>query len=126
MKFLLLAAAGGAIGAGGRYAVNVAALRLLGPGFPWGTVIVNITGSFAMGLLIAVLALRTGATNEIRTFLATGILGGFTTFSAFSLDAVHLYERGDTTTAIAYVVASVGLSIAGLTLGLGLGRAVWS
>ena len=126
MKLLILAAAGGAIGAAGRYAVNAGALRLFGPQFPWGTLLVNVAGSFAMGLLVALLALRTGTTTELRTFVAVGILGGFTTFSAFSLDAVALYERGEFFAAFGYVLASVVLSILGLVLGLGIGRVAWS
>ena len=83
MKLVLLVAAGGAIGAVGRYLVGVGAVRLLGFGFPWGTLIVNVLGSLLMGLLIEFIALRLSASNEVRTFLATGVLGSFTTFSAF-------------------------------------------
>jgi CrcB protein len=84
MNHLLIVAAGGGIGAGLRHLANLAALRLFGPGFPWGTVFVNIAGSLAMGLLAGWLARRTGGSSmEVRLFLATGILGGFTTFSAF-------------------------------------------
>ena len=124
MNHLLLASLGGAIGAGLRYLVGNAALRMFGPSFPWGTVIVNIVGSLAMGLLIGILAKRTGTPNEIRIFLATGILGGFTTFSAFSLDAINLWERGNSTAAAGYVIGSVVLSLMALFAGLMIMRSV--
>ena len=87
--------AGGAIGAGLRHLVNIGAIRLLGIGFPWGTLTVNIAGSFLMGLLIEALALRYSGSLELRAFLATGLLGGLTTFSAFSLDFAIQLQRGD-------------------------------
>jgi CrcB protein len=107
-----------------RHGVNVAAARLVGFGFPWGTLSVNILGSFAMGVLAGWLALKAGEewTQPVRVFVATGILGGFTTFSAFSLDAVLLWERGQIALAAAYIVASVVLSIGGLVGGLALVR----
>jgi CrcB protein len=124
MNHLLIVAAGGGIGAGLRHLANLAALRLFGPGFPWGTVFVNIAGSLAMGLLVGWLARRSGgSTIEIRLFLATGILGGFTTFSAFSLDFAMLWERGAIASAAGYVMGSVVLSIAGIFAGLWLMRA---
>jgi CrcB protein len=95
-------------------------LRLLGPGFPWGTLAVNVAGSLVMGVLAALLA----RSAEARLFLMTGALGGFTTFSAFSLDAVSLWERGDAGAAIAYAGASVAISLAALAAGLALGRAL--
>ena len=116
----LMAAAGGALGAGGRYLVNVAATRALGPGFPWQTVIVNVVGSFLMGVLVVVLAKRGGL--AAAPFLMTGVLGGFTTFSAFSLDAGTLWERGEVLAAAGYVAGSVVLSIGALVLALWLGR----
>lgn len=121
----LLVFLGGGIGAAGRHGVNVAAARLLGIGFPWGTLIVNILGSFAMGLIAAWFAFRldTGLSQHARLFLTTGILGGFTTFSAFSLDAALFWERGAIVVAAAYVLVSVVLSIAGLFAGLALVRA---
>jgi fluoride exporter len=116
-------------GAGGvlRYFTHQACLAWFGAGFPWGTLSVNVLGSAAMGLLAGWLALRAGASwsEETRLLLMTGVLGGFTTFSAFSLDAVQLWERGAVASATAYVVASVVLSLAALVAGLGLGRA-WS
>ena len=120
----LLVFLGGGIGAAGRHGVNLAAARVFGIGFPWGTLIVNVVGSFAMGLLAAWFAFRadTGLSQHARLFLTTGILGGFTTFSAFSLDAVLLWERGTAALAVAYVLASVVLSLAGLIAGLALIR----
>ncbi len=115
---ILWVALGGAIGSALRYLTSLAALRLLGPGFPWGTAAVNVAGSFVMGVLAVILADKA----RLSPFLMTGILGGFTTFSAFSLDAVRLVENGQTTSAAYYVFASVALSIAALMTGLGLAR----
>lgn len=124
MTHLLYVALGGAIGASLRHLSGVAALRWLGPGFPYGTMFVNVAGSFAMGVVIALLARKGVATSpEWRLFLVTGILGGFTTFSAFSLDTVVLWERGESGAAIGYVLASVTLSILALVAGLMLVRA---
>ena len=86
-------------------------MRLIGPGFPWATLFVNVAGSFLMGVIVVVLA-REGGTRAAGPFLMTGLLGGFTTFSAFSLDAVTLYERGQVALAGAYVMGSVILSLA--------------
>ena len=126
MYHLGLVALGGAIGAAARHLANVAALRLLGPGFPYGTFAVNIVGGLLMGLLAGWLALKyqSGGGQGLRLFLATGILGGFTTFSAFSLDAVVLWERGAVAAAAFYVVGSVVLSILGLVAGLAFVRAI--
>lgn len=121
---LLQVALGGAIGASGRYLTGVAAVRIMGHGFPWGTLAVNVAGSFLMGVLVVVLA-HAGGTRA-APFLMTGILGGFTTFSAFSLDAITLYERGQIGLAGAYVAGSVVLSLAGLALGLLATRAVFA
>ncbi|HKJ62097.1 MAG TPA: fluoride efflux transporter CrcB [Hyphomicrobiales bacterium] len=118
MKFALLAAAGGAIGAAARYIVNVLTLHVFGPGFPWGTFAVNIAGSFVMGVFIALGALRLNLSSEIRVLVATGIFGGFTTFSSFSLDFVTLFERKDYGIAAIYLAGSVGLSILALFAGL--------
>jgi fluoride exporter len=118
MRLLLLATVGGAIGAGARHFVNVGFVRWLGPNFPWSTAFINIAGSVLMGVVVAAVAMRFEGSVELRTFLATGILGGFTTFSAFSLDAYALMTRGDTAAALLYVAASVLLSIAGLYVGL--------
>ena len=124
MKLVTLAAAGGAIGAAARYLVGIGAARLLGFGFPWGTLIVNVVGCLAMGLLIEMIAQKYSVTNEFRTFVATGILGGFTTFSAFSLDFATLLERKQHVAASLYLGASVSLSIIALFAGLALARSV--
>lgn len=127
-KLFLMAAGGGAIGAGARYLVGVVSLRMLGPhaAFPWATLTVNVVGSFAMGFIIHAIAVRFGASPELRTFLATGVLGGFTTFSAFSLDVVTLIERKASGLAALYVASSVALSILALFAGLHLARQVLS
>jgi fluoride exporter len=109
---------GAGLGGALRHGVNVAAARLFGLGFPFGTLTVNIVGSLAMGLLVEYLALKGEASQHWRLFLATGVLGGFTTFSAFSLDAGLLYERGEIGMAVFYVAVSVGLSLAGLAIGM--------
>lgn len=124
MVNMLLVAIGGAIGASIRHIVNMAALRLLGPSFPWGTMAINIAGGFLMGVFIEVLARRFNASNELRLFVATGILGGFTTFSAFSLDFAVLWERGAVFSAASYALASVIGSILAIFLGLWLARSV--
>lgn len=117
-------AAGGAIGASARYVVNVTAGRLLGTGFPYATLFVNVAGSFLMGLLVVLLAEKSG--NRLAPFLMTGVLGGFTTFSAFSLDTITLYERGQTSLALVYVAGSVLLSLAAIALALHLFRGVFA
>lgn len=117
---LLQVALGGAIGASGRYLTNMAALRLMGPGFPWGTLAVNILGSALMGVLVVVLAKFGGL--RFAPLLMTGMLGGFTTFSAFSLDAVTIYERGEFGLAAIYVIGSVILSIFALFGGITISR----
>lgn len=125
MNTLLAVAAGGAIGAMSRYGVGIMAVRYIGHGFPWGTLIVNILGSFLMGLVIRFLASHLGETMELRAFLTTGVLGGFTTFSAFSLDFATLVERGDHGAAFAYVALSVLVSLLAVFVGLYAGRVVW-
>jgi CrcB protein len=113
---------GGGLGAALRHGVNLAAARWLGLGFPFGTVTVNVTGSIAMGILAGYFAFKGGAPQHWRLFMATGILGGYTTFSAFSLDVALLYERGEVALAVLYVLASVVLSILGLFAGLAIAR----
>ena len=115
-------AAGGALGAVARHAVGLAAVRLFGHGFPWGTMIVNIAGSFLIGLLIAVMALKWQVGEQARAFLVTGILGGFTTFSAFALDFATLFERKQQALAAAYALGSVGLSLIAIFAGLTMVR----
>ncbi|CCV06779.1 Protein crcB homolog [Mesorhizobium metallidurans STM 2683] len=120
---LLLVVVGGGIGAGIRHLTNIGALRLVGPNFPWGTMAINVVGSFVMGLFIAIM-MRRGGSAELRLFVATGILGGFTTFSAFSLDFATLWERGATLPAFGYALASVIGAIIALFLGLWLARSL--
>ncbi len=122
----LAVGAGGAAGAMARYAVASQALHLMGPNFPWGTLFVNVVGSLLIGVLAEAFALKISVTPEMRLFLITGFLGGFTTFSAFSLDAVNMAQRGDLMNAGVYVVASVFLSIGGLLAGLAVTRWVLS
>ena len=124
MYHLLLVAIGGALGSALRHLASLLAMRLFGPAFPWGTMVVNIVGGFIMGLFIEMLARRFGGSTELRLLVATGILGGFTTFSAFSLDAVTLYERGLLAHAAAYVLASVVFSIMALFLGMWLAKSL--
>ena len=122
---LVLVALGGAIGAGCRHLVNLGMLRLFGPTFPVGTLTVNVVGGLLMGLAAGYFALiYSGGGQHLRLFLTTGLLGGFTTFSAFSLDALLLWERGDILPALAYVLISVLLSIVALAVGLYLMRAI--
>ena len=113
---------GAGIGGALRHGVNVGSAKLLGYGFPTGTLIVNIVGSFAMGLLAGYFLARPGIPQHVRLFLTTGILGGFTTFSAFSLDAALLIERNHYAAAAGYVAGSVIASIAALFLGLAMFR----
>lgn len=121
IQTLLQVAFGGALGASARHLANVAAMRLLGPGFPWATVAVNVAGSFLMGVLVVVLAQRDA--TRLAPFLMTGVLGGFTTFSAFSLDALTLWERGQAGAASAYVLGSVAASLAAIVAGMAVARA---
>ncbi|MFV0301214.1 MAG: fluoride efflux transporter CrcB [Paracoccus sp. (in: a-proteobacteria)] len=123
MNPFLQVALGGAIGATARYA-TYRMLALHGPGFPIATVVVNVVGSFAMGLLAALMAHRWN--NHYAPLLLTGVLGGFTTFSAFSLDALTLWERGQTGAAAIYVVGSVLLSLIAVIAGLAMGRGLFA
>jgi CrcB protein len=113
---------GAGLGGAVRHGVNILVPRLVGFGFPAHTLIINVLGSFLMGVIAEYFALRAHLPPLWRLFLTTGVLGGFTTFSAFSLDAALLYERGQLATAALYVVGSVVLSIAGLFAGLALVR----
>ena len=128
MKGLALVFLGAGLGGALRHAVNVGAERAFGAAFPWHTLAVNVVGSVAMGLLAGWLAVRAGEgwTQPVRLFVATGLLGGFTTFSAFSLDAVVLWQRGEVGAAAAYGLASVALSIGGLLAGLFIVRVLTS
>jgi CrcB protein len=114
---------GGALGAILRHFMNIAVARLAGSDFPWHTMVINITGSFVMGLLISLMALRWNVSHELKAFLTTGILGGYTTFSAFSLDFALLVERKAYMLAGAYALGSVVVSLIAIFVGLALGRA---
>ena len=118
----LLVFIGGGLGSSLRHTVNVVCARYLGTAFPYHTFIINITGSIVMGLIAGYLAFKGDASQPWRLFLMTGILGGYTTFSAFSPDTALLYERGEIGLAVLYVVGSVVLSIVGLFAGLVLVR----
>ena len=123
MNGFFLVALGGAIGAAGRYGAGRAAMRLLPGAWPWGTFFVNVTGSFAMGLVAGWLALKGADSHQnAKLFLATGVLGGFTTFSAFSLEVVEMLRADAMARAAAYAGASIGLGVAALILGLWLAR----
>lgn len=118
----LIVFAGAGIGGALRHGVNLASERLFGSGFPYGTLFVNIAGSLLMGLLAGYFATRAGIPQHVRLFLTTGVLGGFTTFSAFSLDAALLIERHAYWSAAAYMLGSVILSLVALFAGLSLFR----
>lgn len=113
---------GGGLGAVARHGINVIFARWLGTGFPFHTLFENVSGSLLMGLLAGYFAFRGSGSQELRLFLTTGVLGGYTTFSAFSLDAVLLWERHQHGSAVLYVLASVAVALAGLILGLMLVR----
>jgi CrcB protein len=123
MGFLIVFLGGG-LGAALRHGVNLASARMLGTAFPYHTLFENVTGSLVMGLIAGYFAFRGGGHQHWQLFLTTGILGGYTTFSAFSLDAVLLYERGALGLAALYVAGSVLLAIGGLFAGLSLARHV--
>lgn len=122
MKLLVWAMVGGALGSGARHLVNVGLGRWLGAGFPWWTLFVNVTGSLLMGILIESFALKLQGSQDLRTFLATGVLGGYTTFSAFSMDFAHLMQRHDYLQAGLYLAGSVMVAILALYAGLWLTR----
>jgi CrcB protein len=126
MQAYLFVFLGAGLGGCLRHSVNLLAARLLGTHFPWGTFLINISGSLVMGLIAGWLAFRAGAawTQHVRLFLLTGVLGGYTTFSAFSLDAALLFERGETGLMAAYVGGSVLLALSGVFGGLALVRAL--
>ncbi len=121
MTQALLIFIGGGLGATGRHLVGVAALRQFGPAFPYGTLIVNVLGSLLMGLFIGWLVKR-GGSNDLRLFLATGVLGGFTTFSAFSLDVANLWEKGSGGPAFIYATGTVVACVVAIFAGLWFSR----
>jgi CrcB protein len=124
MHILVAIALGGGIGALGRYFLSAAVASILGSAFPWGIFVVNILGGFLMGVIVETGALKLDYSHETRAFLTTGLLGGFTTFSAFSLDASLLIERGEWMGAMFYVAGSALLSIVALFAGLWLVRSL--
>lgn len=127
MNGFLLVALGGALGASLRHGVGLVAVRHLPLGWPWGTGFVNIAGSLAMGLLAGWLALKAeGASQEARIFLATGVLGGFTTFSAFSLEVANMLRAGETLKAGLYAGLSVLLGVSALFIGLWMARRIFA
>ena len=123
-KLLLYIAVGGALGTVGRYLSTVLIGHWLNSGLPYGTMVVNIVGSFAMGCLLSALALEWSPSQEVRSFVQVGILGAFTTFSAFSMDAYNQIIRGDYITAAVYVVVSVIAGIVALIIGVALVRQI--
>lgn len=122
MPPLMQVAIGGAAGASLRYLVVETAVRRFGPDFPWGTVVVNLLGSFVMGILAVTLTPREGATP----FLMAGLLGGFTTYSAFSLDTFALFERGEYVGALGYVALTLVGAIGGCVVGVVLARGIFA
>ena len=124
MGMIISIALGGAIGSLGRYFLSSQITHVLGSGFPWGILIVNVLGCFTMGVIAELGALTWNLSPEMRSFLTTGFLGGFTTFSAFALDTALLTERGDLTNSMLYVAGSVGGSVAALFAGLAVVRAL--
>lgn len=126
MQNLLLVAAGGAVGAATRYAVSSAMLRLTGPAWPWGTFLINVSGSLLIGVLAGWLAARTDGGEPWRLLLGAGALGGFTTFSAFSLETVALIERKAWAAAMTYSLGSVLAGLAAVLVGLWLARRLFA
>ncbi|WP_375161452.1 fluoride efflux transporter CrcB [Bradyrhizobium sp. RDT46] len=124
IQYILAVAAGGALGAVVRYLVSIGAGRAFGTDFPWGTLIINVTGSFLIGILTGLFATKWNLPQAARIFLTVGICGGYTTFSTFSLDAWYLIERGQTVASAAYMIASVVLSVTALVAALQLVRAL--
>ncbi|MDB5642755.1 MAG: protein CrcB [Hyphomicrobiales bacterium] len=126
MQALLLVFLGAGLGGSLRHGVNLVALRHTSGAFPYGTLFINVAGSFVMGALAAWLSVKAGqgVTQPLRLFLMTGVLGGFTTFSAFSLETISMWERGEAAGAVAYVAASIVLSLIGLVAGMALVRSL--
>ncbi len=125
MNMILAVAAGGAIGATGRYLVGRLMLNVMGPGFPWGTLTVNIVGSFLIGLLYELIVYKFSLSEQWQAFLVIGILGGFTTFSAFSLELGVMLEKDQFSTAAIYAIGSVIFGIVALFAGIFAGKAIY-
>lgn len=125
MEHAAYVALGGALGSVLRYLTGMATIRLFGPFLPWGTFTVNIVGSFCIGLLMEWIARKLNASTDMQLFLVTGVMGGFTTFSSFSLDVISLMERGELLWAMTYALATLGLGIVAVFGGLAVGRAIF-
>jgi CrcB protein len=121
-QLVLAVAVGGAIGSVARYLVAIGSGKAFGTSFPWGILIINVTGSFLIGMFVGLFALRWNLPEPVRVFLTVGICGGYTTFSTFSLDAFYLMERGEAMAAIAYMVGSVVLSVGALVAAIHITR----
>ena len=124
MKIFLFVALGGALGASCRYGIGVAAAHFGSGQFPWGTFTVNVVGSFVLGVLVALMTFSWSPSAEMRAFVVVGVLGGFTTFSAYSLEVVLLMERDRLQLAAVFMLGSVALSVAGLFAGMRLTRMI--
>ena len=122
-QLIFAVAAGGALGSVARYLVGIGSGKLFGTDFPWGTLIINVTGSFLIGVCVGLFAVKLDLSQATRTFLTVGICGGYTTLSTFSLDAYYLIERGQVVASFAYMVGSVALSVGALIAALRLVRA---
>ncbi len=116
MTTIALIALGGALGALARYGVNLGAIFLVGADFPWGTLAVNVLGSFLMGLIVVKFVMPVAVSESVRVFLMVGFLGAFTTFSTYSLDVINLWQRGEALSAISYMMGSVIFSVGALAL----------
>lgn len=121
-QLILAVALGGAIGSVARYLVGIGSGRLFGMTFPWGTLIINVTGSFLIGTFVGLFATKWDLPQAARVFLTVGICGGYTTFSTFSLDVFYLIERGEMAASAAYMIASVVLSVTALVAAIHLTR----
>ena len=126
MNNVILVAIGGALGASSRYLSGRAIMHLLGPGFPWGTLFVNVFGGLLMGLLVGLMAFKISGGENLRLFMAVGFLGGFTTFSAFSLEMIKMIETKAFAQAGMYLGASVLFSLAAVMLGLMIARKIFA
>jgi CrcB protein len=123
-QFILAVAAGGALGSVARYLVGIGSANLFGTNFPWGTLIINVTGSFLIGAFVGLFATKWDLSQATRIFLTVGICGGYTTFSTFSLDAWYLIERGQILSSAAYILTSTVLSVSALIAALHLVRSL--